>query len=433
MKKILSVIIAVVIAFSSLTVMSFAIIGDETPVFSLSTDKTSAIVGDVVKAEVKVAKDSRMCTATFNVVYDNDCFEVASVTASNAMTAELNKEYKPSGATSAKVRYVGVNVDMLNDAATLLTVEFKVIKTGGSISLELEEIVGMHGMGTNYTYDVTADSVKAMSNSSVKVNCAHVKETVIVENATCTKAGSKYEKCTQCDWKADPVEIPQLPHEFETVEVKKATCAAPGSKQDVCKKCGWKADPVEIPQLPHKIEKIVLQSATCKAEGSYVEMCTVCDWESKPIAIPMVAHEMEQVDKKPTCEKDGLKADKCKNCDYQINEVVVPATGHTEGDWVVVKKPTKTEKGLEQKKCTVCEKVLDEKELPELPAEYRLGDLNGDGEPTAIDARMILRFVAGLEKLNSTQMIAADVNGDGAVTAKDSRMILQYVVGKVKF
>ncbi|MBR5496919.1 MAG: glycosyl hydrolase family 25 [Clostridia bacterium] len=53
------------------------------------------------------------------------------------------------------------------------------------------------------------------------------------------------------------------------------------------------------------------------------------------------------------------------------------------------------------------------------------GDVNSDGKITAADARLALRFSAGLENLTQTQQYTADMNDDSKVTAADAREILQ--------
>lgn len=58
-----------------------------------------------------------------------------------------------------------------------------------------------------------------------------------------------------------------------------------------------------------------------------------------------------------------------------------------------------------------------------------IGDANGDGKVTAVDARIILQDVAGINKLSSAQQKLADVNKDDKITAVDARMVLQIVAG----
>ena len=59
------------------------------------------------------------------------------------------------------------------------------------------------------------------------------------------------------------------------------------------------------------------------------------------------------------------------------------------------------------------------------------GDVNSDGNVTAVDARVVLQSVAGSQTLNSSQKKLVDMNGDGKITAVDARMILQIVAGLI--
>lgn len=65
------------------------------------------------------------------------------------------------------------------------------------------------------------------------------------------------------------------------------------------------------------------------------------------------------------------------------------------------------------------------------PIDDLLGDVSGDGEVTAEDARLCLRCAVGLENYakGSDQFNACDVDGDNAVTAGDARLILRMAVG----
>ena len=69
--------------------------------------------------------------------------------------------------------------------------------------------------------------------------------------------------------------------------------------------------------------------------------------------------------------------------------------------------------------------------LPVSSLGFALGDPDGDGEPTAADARLALRRAVGLETYapGSAEFIACDVDGDNDVTAADARLILRAAVG----
>ena len=58
-----------------------------------------------------------------------------------------------------------------------------------------------------------------------------------------------------------------------------------------------------------------------------------------------------------------------------------------------------------------------------------LGDVNGDGKLSAIDARWTLQYSAGNREFTAEQIAAADANGDGKVSAIDARWILQASAG----
>ena len=58
-----------------------------------------------------------------------------------------------------------------------------------------------------------------------------------------------------------------------------------------------------------------------------------------------------------------------------------------------------------------------------------LGDANGDGRVNARDARLLLRYAAGLAGEDEIDLAAADYNGDGRVNARDARGVLRYAAG----
>ncbi len=57
---------------------------------------------------------------------------------------------------------------------------------------------------------------------------------------------------------------------------------------------------------------------------------------------------------------------------------------------------------------------------------YVMGDVDGNNEVTAADARLALTFSSQTTILMYEQQVLADVDGNGSVTAADARLILQY-------
>ncbi len=68
--------------------------------------------------------------------------------------------------------------------------------------------------------------------------------------------------------------------------------------------------------------------------------------------------------------------------------------------------------------------------IPFTTSAATLGDVNDDGQITAVDARLILQVVAGLKKDTDLKNAAgADVDGKNGITAVDARIILRIVAG----
>lgn len=61
-----------------------------------------------------------------------------------------------------------------------------------------------------------------------------------------------------------------------------------------------------------------------------------------------------------------------------------------------------------------------------------LGDVNGDGEATALDAAIILRYTVNLYTMTDIQLKAGLIGGAGLPTALDAAKILRYSVGQFK-
>ena len=66
---------------------------------------------------------------------------------------------------------------------------------------------------------------------------------------------------------------------------------------------------------------------------------------------------------------------------------------------------------------------------PEAPADFILGDVNGDTFVNSIDATMVLRYYVSLLTADKLNLDAADVNGDTLINSIDAMLILRRYVG----
>ena len=60
-----------------------------------------------------------------------------------------------------------------------------------------------------------------------------------------------------------------------------------------------------------------------------------------------------------------------------------------------------------------------------------MGDVTGDGNVTAADARLILQVSSSSATISANQYVLGDVNGDAQITASDAQAILQYSSGVI--
>ena len=67
--------------------------------------------------------------------------------------------------------------------------------------------------------------------------------------------------------------------------------------------------------------------------------------------------------------------------------------------------------------------------VSEPPAKALLGDVNGDGRITVVDAKWILQILAGTRKLTDEMYSVIDMNNDEKISAVDAKYVLQTVSG----
>lgn len=80
---------------------------------------------------------------------------------------------------------------------------------------------------------------------------------------------------------------------------------------------------------------------------------------------------------------------------------------------------------------TALQAAIDDLEEITVTPEPMLGDVNGDGKITAMDALLALQGATGKINLTDEQKAAANVNGDEEVTAEDALVLLQYATQKI--
>ena len=74
---------------------------------------------------------------------------------------------------------------------------------------------------------------------------------------------------------------------------------------------------------------------------------------------------------------------------------------------------------------------ISSKWFSEYTPSANIGDVDGDGEVTVMDATLVQKYIASLETLTDSQFNVADVNGDGEISVLDATQIQKIVVNLV--
>ena len=145
-------------------------------------------------------------------------------------------------------------------------------------------------------------------------------------------------------------------------------------------------------------------TATCK-DKAVCEICGEEYGELNPENHTGGTHLEHE--KAATCTEKGYTGDTyCSGCNAKISDgSEIPTKPHTPGEkWVI-------ENGKKVKKCTECGAIAET--APRMP-----GDVDGDGEITALDYLYLKRYILGT--FNGEIVLEnADVDGDGRIDATD--------------
>lgn len=345
MKKIVSVVIALIIVCSVCFTAVFA--ASNTAALTAKSNVSKANVGDTVKVTVDLSANSDLGALTFYLKYDSSSYEYVkgSLKAGGLFAMEeINDK------TAGSLKYTAMTGTSVNAAGTLITAEFKVLKTNSAFSILVDEA---WDSGDN---DIT--SAVANRSKGVTVACAHGKtEEKVTAQPTHTANGTKSVVCSYCGTTVKTESIPATGHSFGAWAVTKAaTCTEKGTETRTCS-CGAK-ETRDIAVKSHTAGNWTVKTApTCTEKGTEVQKCTVCGTVMATREIPAKGHTHGEwtVVKDATCTEKGEKKSICTVCGVEFKEEI-PAKGHTPiaTEWDLIKEPTCTEPGIGAVECKHC-------------------------------------------------------------------------------
>ena len=194
------------------------------------------------------------------------------------------------------------------------------------------------------------------------------------------------------------------------------TCTTEGYSEWVdCSTCGEVLTPrLIIPPRGHDDVLILPVDPTCTTPGKTEEVvCSVCGFVLKPAEeIPALGHlPVTDPAREATCQQTGLtEGSHCSRCNEILKaQEVLPTVPHKFVDGY----------------CIYC--GLAEFDTPNPIGVY--GDINNDGNITARDALLLLRYTIKLYSFTTVQESVADVNGDNKVNTSDALLIQRHSIG----
>lgn len=348
MKKTLSILLALALVLSMGVMTAFAVTSDGK--LDLSADKASAKVGDVVTFTVTATPDSSLGVSTMNfkVYYDTAAYEFVNVTPTDYVPSPSVHSGNPG-----EIGFAAATEAVQNTVGTVMTFQLKVLRTNGTVTMN----IGCYSLG-DFDGTNVAEAVIANSRTSVTVACDHTYgDWTVTTPATCTTPGEETRTCTACG-ETETREVAVIAHTAGEWEVQTpATCTEAGVEVLKCTVCGAEMDSRAIPATGHTVDAWVTDDEPgCETVGHRHGVCTACG-ETVTEEIPALGHDIADdawvVDTEATCTEPGERHATCTRCDETVVEAIAPL-GHDFGEWVVTKEPTETEEGSKERVCSRC-------------------------------------------------------------------------------
>lgn len=143
-----------------------------------------------------------------------------------------------------------------------------------------------------------------------------------------------------------------------------------------------------------------------------------------PIGICKHTYDNGVVTKEATCTSNGVKTYTCSYCSDIYTETI-PATGHTEVIDEGYEAINDKEGLTDGSHCSVCNEILVVQEI--ISMLMKIGDTDGDGKVTIMDATEIQRHIAQLTTISDDRLTCADTDKDGKVSIMDATMIQRFI------
>lgn len=266
LKKLFSCIFAIIILSISVLPCFAA-----SPALSLGVSSYQVNAGDIITVTVNLSADSGLGTLDFNVKFNPEEFEYVAGSGVTNSIFEMEEFY--SAAAPGTLKFVGVSTGVVTKGGALVSMKFKSIKTGGTISLVVNDATDEN------------DAFVSVRKSSVTLSCAHAK--------------------------------------MKWTEETKASCVSKGMEVGECP-CGYTTTRETAKTTHTYTSSTIEKEATCTQTGIEVGTCTVCGESGAKSVIPAKGHDYTDwtVTKEPTADSMGVKERFCRTCSDKQTQMI---------------------------------------------------------------------------------------------------------------
>ncbi len=407
-KKILTIFLAAVLTFSSLTVFCVGAEEPEGLEVEVEAESTASAIssqpmiynaGEEIKVTLRIGRNTGVTSVMLYIDYDETVLELIEYTAAGLLTEDDSMTAYSTSKGDAYLAFYSHNHPNVSYATGVLaeiTFQAKAV-CAADTSVQVSLFQNNEGLCTVWDENINTTKLVPFSseNAHFSVHSIDAGEGVVTA-PTCQEGGYTTYVCRACK---------------ETV-IGNLTGATGHTAGEAVEE--------------NRVEP------TCTEDGSYdsVVYCTVCESEisRETITIGAVGHDLHDViAKAPTCTEAGWNAyQACRRegCGYSTYQEL-PASGHRFGEPTVYE-PNYHQEGYSVHTCIVC---AYEERYDFVPAlELLPGDVNGDGKITQTDYLLLKRAILKLSPLPEEFAAAGDFDGDGKTTAADYLLLKRYIL-----
>lgn len=343
MKKLLSILLAVVLCLSACSVAVFA--ADADAGITMSVGTYSAKRGDTVNVVINMDTNAGFRALGISLEWDDSVLEMSCPghDPNFSCLPELEKQTDFGKTAGNNVgensQYHDVNPYVMQWAYG--TARSNITYTGEMVNITFK-VKNDAPIGTtdltlviDQASNVSGDSVTcAATSGKITVACAtHTAGTPeVTKEATCTEAGTEVTKCSACGTVMSTKTLPATNHDWGNWEGSaEAKCGEQGEEKRVCKNDATHVETRKTNALEHLWDEGTVEtSATCETAGKKVYKCTRKDCDgTKDETIPALQHKWDEgeVTTDPGCETESPKTGESAAIAFAIVMMAIAAAG----------------------------------------------------------------------------------------------------------